>query len=285
MRYYYTSVCFFFAFLCHSQNYLDETCVWRTYYGSYTVPQTFIRSTIFFNGTETIGDKVYYKQYTRSLKATIYNGNSTVEEYMEGPVYVREDASGIFWKRGPWDSSESAFFSNQTVLNATVGSVIGGEWCAVQTVETVALGSQLLKRIKGNGNFSYSGWVEGVGKVGRLCISQTNMVEWINCFTKGSETIQFTDDLSCDQFPPAEELAISEIKRPVAVIYPNPTSGTAILKSDLIGQHYCITDVGGRKVGEGSIEDVQHLLDISGFPSGVYWITIKGQKSLKLLKI
>lgn len=56
------------------------------------------------------------------------------------------------------------------------------------------------------------------------------------------------------------------------LIFPNPTLSSINIKNVLIGSKFEIKDAFGKNIMQGIIEETQHLIDLKGFKSGIYFI-------------
>ncbi len=61
-------------------------------------------------------------------------------------------------------------------------------------------------------------------------------------------------------------------KNPEVLIFPNPTLSSVYIKNVLKGSKFEIKDAFGKNIMQGIIEETQHLIDLKGFKSGIYFI-------------
>jgi len=66
-------------------------------------------------------------------------------------------------------------------------------------------------------------------------------------------------------------------------LYPNPSNGLFIVESKLIGKSYSITDLNGKVVEEGIINNTLMEINLNSESSGVYFFRIENQV-MKLMK-
>jgi hypothetical protein len=71
-------------------------------------------------------------------------------------------------------------------------------------------------------------------------------------------------------------------------IFPNPTSSQVNIQCDLsqIGSKYTLHDFTGKQLSDGKLTETSTLVDISGFPQGLYFFRVGDQvvNSFKLVK-
>ena len=71
-------------------------------------------------------------------------------------------------------------------------------------------------------------------------------------------------------------------------LFPNPTNGPFTIRAEqsAIGSGYILTDLTGKQVAQGKIENERTTVDISQLPKGLYFLTINAvrNRSIKLTK-
>lgn len=280
----------------HSQvayfNYLDYTSEWRYYGGGWSGLNFFdTYETKYFDGDETINGITYYKEYSKSV-VTEYNppfGFTYSTEYFNGPSYIREDATGKFYRLNA-DGTENIILDNQEILNSQIGDTFPnpGNECVVQSIEMVNLGSIPLKKIKGVNQWNDSGTLEGIGFLGLACSSAIETGYGMNCYTKQGISLQFgTKD--CNSFPTPIRTNLStytdNLDSDKIVVYPNPTNGILKIDSNLQKlTNYEICSIQGASLKTGSFVKTEEI-NISDLKAGVYIIKISSQHSNAFKKI
>jgi len=244
-------------------------------------------STDYFDGTAVINGIPYYKLFIKSVK---HFSSGTIVESTQGPSYVRETPDGKFYRINFGENYEQQFFDNGNVLSATIGSPMEPyqQDCSVTGIDMVMLGSQPLKRIKGTWPYENSGSVEGIGQIGTACPYPTSSVRWLCCYTEDGQTLQFYSSFSCDDFPvPVRNggLGISTQSTRAARIYPNPAGQSVTIETLLAGLPFSISDLSGRGILEGKLDNLSQTIDISAFPSGIYLVKIGTGEAEKLIKL
>jgi hypothetical protein len=65
---------------------------------------------------------------------------------------------------------------------------------------------------------------------------------------------------------------------------PNPTGNTVTIfpSQNLIGNQYSLYDNTGRRYASGKLPD--YTIDLSGYPAGIYFLKIDGEKTMKIVK-
>lgn len=272
-------------------NYLDATSEWREYGGGWNgVAGYTTHTTYYFDGTTVINGVGYWQRYAK-VRSTVGNwqGGTTVTEEVYGPISVREDASGKFYLINPNTNEEQVFFDSQEILSANVGDPFPypGAVCNVESIETVNVGSLSLKKVKGQNTWDYSGTVEGIGVVSLACAWGIEGNGWLNCYTKGGNTVSFNSSISCDLFPVPNRihLGVGQQEMLSTRLFPNPAKDLVTIETSVPNQHVVITDIYGRNVMQTNMAGEIQQVDVSALPSGVYVVTIAGKSSQKLVKI
>ena len=84
-----------------------------------------------------------------------------------------------------------------------------------------------------------------------------------------------SSDTSCIDLEVDGLVSVAPVEKPEELkIYPNPTTGQLTLKSETPLRSYTLSDLQGRKVAEGKIEN--NRIDLSGVESGVYLLQVRG---------
>lgn len=275
-------------------NYLDYTSEWRYYvsgWGGFYIYDSY--ETRYFDGDETISGVVYYKEYSIKIETEYYSEpiGPISNTYYGGPYFTREDASGKFYRLNPSDGTEAIILDNQIIANSNIGDPFPypGEACNVETIETVNLGTTILKKIKGLNIGNNTGTLEGVGVLGLACATSIETGGGLNCYTKQGFTLQF-GTIDCNSFPIPIRTGLSinnnNLNTSNILISPNPTNG--ILKVKLNSQeiiNYNIFNIQGAILKRGSIESEEQIIDITNFPKGVYIFKIGNRNKFVYKKI
>lgn len=108
--------------------------------------------------------------------------------------------------------------------------------------------------------------------------------DWQNLvftFSDGVANVQLTYDNPASFIANATAIPMPELR-----IYPNPTSGTLYLKSDMaIHNPVFIYNLKGQRMGEIDLSSKEAESDISKLSSGIYLLKAKGLNSRKFLKM
>ncbi len=196
--------------------YLDDTSEWRYHrydFNIYTGENKDYYTTTYFDGNEVYNNITYYKQYSKELKVTYFNGSSTTTSQVTlyGPNLVREDSDGKFYLMDAQTNTEYCSFDNQLIVNALIGDQypMTTNNCAVQSISNYQLGSLSLKKINGTISGPLAGSLEGVGTIGNFCsISYEGGGTTLNCYKKQNTEIQF-GTIDCNLFPVANRTSLS----------------------------------------------------------------------------
>ncbi len=84
-------------------------------------------------------------------------------------------------------------------------------------------------------------------------------------------------------------IGISDVSKNDILIYPNPTKGVFTIKLPgfqyLSGSNVSVTDISGKKIFIKTISSSELQVDISNYPSGVYFVKISNTENVKTVKI
>jgi len=61
-------------------------------------------------------------------------------------------------------------------------------------------------------------------------------------------------------------------------LFPNPTQGRLVVQGEEALGDYAIHNMTGAVVASGHTEDWEMQLDLSNYPSGVYWLNVAGSR-------
>ena len=61
-------------------------------------------------------------------------------------------------------------------------------------------------------------------------------------------------------------------------LFPNPTQGRLVVQGEEALGEYAIYNIVGAIVASGTTSDSEAHFDLSGLPSGVYWLNIAGER-------
>jgi Secretion system C-terminal sorting domain len=277
-------------------HYIDNTSEWRyfrTDLNIYTGEINDYYTTYYFDGTETINNKVYYKLYSSELKVIRFVGSTTTtsQTTLLDIGYEREDSDGKFYGLDTTNNTEISYFDNQLIINAQIGQPLSPGYCIVQYINYINIGSLLLKKVNDGGlnGLSY-GLVEGVGNLGGFCgVPTDGGGTYLNCYKKQNSEIQF-GYLDCSLFPSPLRLslqtAIFENQNNITV-YPNPASSTININlpagkqvSNFNIKMVELIDVQGRVLVSKTVNDSQATLDVSSLKTGTYFIKTISDKGI-----
>jgi len=73
-------------------------------------------------------------------------------------------------------------------------------------------------------------------------------------------------------------IGIEDIVKSNIRLYPNPTQGRLIVQGEEALGDYVIYNMTGATVASGRTEDWEMQLDLSNYPSGVYWLNVAGNR-------
>jgi len=276
-------------------NYLDTTSEWR-YYGGGFDGINFITNyqTVFFDGYENIDGIPYYKEYSNnmSIVSDLFSSPPDTTYHVYGPLYVREDSLGNFFRIYPNNQPEYLYFVNQSILNAQLGEVFPyeGAVCTVDSIEILNFGEINLKKVKGSNDFFPSGSLEGVGVIGLACGIGHHLNSYLNCYSKQGILLQF-GDLDTSAFPPALRLGVTtkmnEVNENRVCVFPIPTQGKFKIVSDLSESFsfFEIYDSKGILLQKEVINEKEHNIDITNLEKGIYYLKIVNGNKLIFKKI
>lgn len=276
-------------------NYLDSTSEWRYISGGWSgIAGYSYHTTVYFDGFETVNGIVYYKEYSRQLyTSTDFSGNPISQLTTGGPILVREDVDGKFYRMLPNSTTpETMSFDNQQILNAQVGSLYPapGANCDVQTVQIIYLGSMQLKKINGAVSGYQNGSVEGIGNIGAFCGLGIEFSGNLHCYKKQNDNIQF-GNVDCNSFPIPIRVNLSlqsnVLNEEFISLYPNPTNGKLKIKLNetLMQTNYQIYDVLGKTIAKGIFNEIENEIDLISKENGLYLLKIETENSTILKKI
>ena len=125
------------------------------------------------------------------------------------------------------------------------------------------------------------------GTIGPMLENYKSQLFW-NLFMNAPEIQQGLQSLGFtstqhDLSNPPENVGVNKIR-----IFPNPTANMITIQapSTTVGSYYQISDNLGRIVLTGGIESESTFIDISGLPSGVYYICVNNQaRKHKIIKM
>lgn len=279
-------------------NYLDSTSQWRYYGDAVDMINSYINyQTVFFDGYETIDGIDYYKEYSNNI-SIVSDFSSSIPDTtynIYGPLYVREDSLGNFYRIYPNNQPESLFFNNQSIINSQLGEIFPyeGSVCTVDSIEYLFLENRILKRVNGINilnNFFPSGSLEGVGVIGLACAIGIHGNGYLNSYTKQGIMLQF-GDLDSSLFPPALRMGLftntNEVGENEISIFPNPTQGTFKLVSDFYSSlnSFEIYDIRGIMLRKEVIFEKEQNIDITSFDKGIYYLKIVNGSKVTFKKI
>ena len=254
----------------------------------------FYCQSIFLNGDTTIGQETYSKLYDT------LNGQYPAF-YIGG---IREDTSSKrVWYFHNGDTMERLLYDFSANIGDTV-MVIHNLQVPILFVDTVVIGGIARRRLYIDGQFSIFSddrtdtsqvWIEGIGSSAGLFYSTIHIAQGLfkttqTCVTfkhlakfHSNDTITYVRDGLTEVFNVPYDSAICEyhtlsIKNALIsnefFITPNPTKNTITFQfpnPDQSPSELNIYDNMGRLVySEGGISQSQFLLDVSGYPSGIY---------------
>lgn len=276
-------------------NYLDSTSEWRYISGGWSgIAGYTYHTTVYFDGFETVNGIVYYKEYSKRLyTSTDIFGNPISQLTTEGPIFVREDIDGKFYRMLPNSTTpETMSFDNQEIINAQVGDPFPypGATCNVQSTETIYLGSVPLKKINGTVSGSTTGSLEGIGVIGLACALGIEYGGNLHCYKKQNNNIQF-GTVDCNSFPIPIRVNLSfqsnALNDELVSLYPNPTNGKLKIKLNetLIYTKYEIYDVYGKVIAKGLFNEMENEIDLISNENGLYLLKIETENSTVYKKI
>lgn len=271
-----------------AQPLVQEGAKWNilVFYGFEGTKSTF---TWKIDGDTSINNISYKTMYT--------SGDSLNLNWFKTDDYIRENASKkVYYKEG--NSDEFLLYD----FGLVVGDTFTINECNITVVEidTILLNNgEERKRMKmespGVGSFTDAVyWVEGIGSEAGLINHwrlhcSTDHEYSLLCFYNDSELLYQINPLGCY----FNSTSITELGRNDEIeVYPNPTKDIfriELKKENLMIKEIKLFSVMGKVLDVADLNTVNTEVDISTFPTGVYYLLIKLDKgqllSKKILKV
>ncbi len=203
--------------------------------------------------------------------------------------YIYEEDNKVYW----WNPEIEDF----TVLY-DFGAEQGDEWeirvgaetltMHVDAVEHYEYEGTLFKMLRvSDANDLFSGIV--IGGIGHLTSffpeklmnpGKSYRVEGIRCFWQQGELVFKYGEKDCDEVYEQYHSSLPEITIPYFTLSPNPTDGIVIVEmSSETSQpgEFRVTNLTGQTLLTGSLTGEKQIIDLSGLPKGVYFLTINNR--------
>jgi len=175
--------------------------------------------------------------------------------------------------------------SGSSVINGTITGIT-----SPVTVNLYRIGYILVATTttNANGNYHFDNLPAGVYKV-IVEIDEFESEPSADITLTGTDTvngINFTVDTANNTIKPSGGTTGYEtLKMSFASVYPNPTSGIVTLQFEEAGVYIVtIRDIAGNILQRQTITGESAQIDISGYPAGVYLITIDDGKTVRVVK-
>ncbi|MEY4926011.1 MAG: Secretion system C-terminal sorting domain [Bacteroidota bacterium] len=283
-------------------NYLDYTSEWRVYgisavAGPWAVQYTKEYITYFIDGDTTINGLTYYKKYYAlkdSTAADFAGPYTAVSNYVShtSPSFIREDASNKFYAYQQWNNTDVPIED----FNLSIGNgFLNDSVCLVYSIDTLYLGSRLLKHYKAqSSSLPVHGVIEGIGTLSINCGMAIEGNRWIVCYKKQNDELNLYNTIPCTSFPIAMRIYSptsiqTNTYEPQISLLPNPTTGNLALQTnDFDTYNIKIIDCTGKVLYKMKSEANQLNIPIDAFEKGVYFVVISNEKyaiTKKIVKI
>lgn len=253
----------------------------------------------YYVGDTLIGSFSYKKIHEELLLMTAGNCCSVPET--AGPGYLREDTAGrkVYWRTASMSSDSLLYdftLNPGDTLKGYFNNYGMGPW-VVQSVDSILVGSTFRKRINFDTteNSFYFSIIEGIGSTTGLTALYWGHFERgisLQCFSVNG-IIQYTsltnpDTIACGTLP--ESLNENTLNKHSVFVYPNPAQNiiTVEAQPELYPVHIVVCSTQGALVMEKQVQQDDCTIDISTFPSGIYFLqenTINGPPTvIKVIK-
>ena len=273
----------------------DENVAWYQNYtpAYYWLPGNEPRYMIFgMPGQDSLINGQYYHRLVRYQN----EGLDPVTAVTAG--YIREDPLRRVYYRGegfypdqPADTGDILLFDFRVTVGDTVRDALflkGGEQI-VSKVDSVLAGDFYRPRIHFK-NDTYTKWIEGIGSERGLLFYANEFFShgpWseLVCFWHyNRELIHNPDFENCyeeviDDVPPV-------MTEDDFIIYPNPVTDILTIRSTAAGSGFIeLHSVNGQLIFKTILKGQEFLLDMSGYPSGLYFLKISSGEHTSTKKL
>ena len=110
-------------------------------------------------------------------------------------------------------------------------------------------------------------------------ITDCNTAQSVQAYYYIDKVCLSTDSIACDIVN-----GIAYPSKPAEItLFPNPVQNTLELQY-LTGQNqYAILSANGTKVKSGTLSEIEHALDVSALPNGLYFLHLNGKQTFKFV--
>ena len=211
---------------------------------------------------------------------TLYDKDVNVEQTRE---YIYKQNFNYYW----WNKTLGEF----TVL-FKAGANVGDEWDIKVGTETITVHVDAKDRVKHRGVWYDRLYLsdEGGYFCGSALFNIGNMINFfpeklmnkkkdyavnsLRCYWVDGHPIYMDDETDCDAI-----LGIDEPTETQFCLYPNPTDGVLFVRTHTVRpyEEYRITNLMGQTVLAGNITAETQQIDVSGLPTGMYFVSVGGE--------
>jgi hypothetical protein len=250
--------------------FLDPICAWMGY--------TYDNYSIIFDGDTTINSQTYHKLNTPFIDY-YYTGQCTPVTYFIGyRGAIRQDTSlrKVFYVP-PSESTEQLLYDFNMQVGDTVQGYLaywsgGGLYDTIVAIDSVLVGNSYRKRWQIN--YCYDVYlIEGIGSTYGLIeiLPQCLPDHWyysLTCFKQNEQSLYPDPNYNCQLIN-----SVNEIENINLTIFPNPSSGSLFIKTDLLLNEIKIFDLVGNIVFHKNQINQSHLT-VDDLPNGTYFISV-----------
>ena len=201
--------------------------------------------------------------------------------------YLYEDFGKVYW----WNETLQDF-----TLLYDLGAQIGDEWVIRVGTESIVMHVDTVEQYEYDGTTYrmlhvsdaedlFSGEIlSGIGHLTSffperlMTRGKGYRVEGIRCYWREGELVFKYGDRDCDEVYQQIHNGLDEPTETQFSIYPNPTDGVLVVETchgaSQPASTYRITNLTGQTLMTGSIDGEQQRIDVSGLPSGMYFISV-----------
>lgn len=230
--------------------------------------------------------KMYQTTYDTSH--TYWGNYTVVDTFQIGPFFIREDNTLKFYKYYPQVNQEIVEYDWQWYLNSQIGDTFPNIQmvCTIDTIATVQFGNQVLGKYIGDGNFNMPNYVvEGIGNIGIPCGIGHHTNSWIVCYKKQNDSLQF-DNKDCGLFPvpirtshfTVSTTSVDQLNQVFFRLFPNPMEQLlkiSSLNNQVINQ-VVVHDIAGSVVLDFTCASSEITINTEELPKGMYIVHLIG---------